>query len=89
MQASVLADKTTVPGVSLSVPLDKTIVFMDKITVLSDKIIVPNIYSRSFKVMKYKGKQELPLVGITNFCKRWKVREFSVFGSVFLERSNI
>jgi predicted nucleotidyltransferase len=39
--------------------------------------------------MKYKVKLELPLAVITNFCKRWKVNEFSVFGSVFLERGDI
>lgn len=33
--------------------------------------------------MKHKGKLELPLAAITNFCKRWKVKEFSIFGAVF------
>ena len=35
--------------------------------------------------MKYKGKLELPLAAITNFCKRWKVKEFSIFGSILRE----
>jgi len=32
--------------------------------------------------MKYKGKLELPLASIAEFCKHWKVKEFSIFGSI-------
>ncbi len=32
--------------------------------------------------MKIKPKLELPAEGIKNFCNRWKVKEFSLFGSV-------
>jgi predicted nucleotidyltransferase len=32
--------------------------------------------------MKNKGKLELPLAHIAEFCKHWKVKEFSIFGSI-------
>jgi len=35
--------------------------------------------------MKPKEKLRLPLTSITNFCKRWKVKEFSIFGSILRE----
>lgn len=35
--------------------------------------------------MKPKEKLRLPLAEITNFCKRWKVKEFSIFGSILRE----
>ena len=36
-------------------------------------------------MIKKKKKPALPLVGIADFCKRWKVKEFSVFGSILRE----
>ena len=35
--------------------------------------------------MNSKTKIKLPLAGIEDFCKRWKVKEFSVFGSILRE----
>jgi len=35
--------------------------------------------------MNSKNKKELPFAGIEDFCKRWKVREFSIFGSILRE----
>ncbi len=36
-------------------------------------------------MMKPKEKLRLPLAAIKNFCKRWKVKEFSIFGSILRE----
>jgi len=45
------------------------------------------IYNRSLKVLK-KIKPELPLSRIAVFCKRWKIKEFSIFGSILREDFN-
>jgi predicted nucleotidyltransferase len=35
--------------------------------------------------MNNKNRKELPVTGIEDFCKRWKVKEFSIFGSILRE----
>ena len=35
--------------------------------------------------MNRKQKLEMPLAAINDFCQRWKIKEFSVFGSVLRE----
>jgi len=35
--------------------------------------------------MNSKNKRKLPVTGIADFCKRWKVKEFSIFGSILRE----
>ncbi len=42
------------------------------------------IYKWSVK-MKRKRELEMPLETITGFCKRWKIKEFSIFGSILRE----
>jgi predicted nucleotidyltransferase len=35
--------------------------------------------------MTDKRQFEMPVASITDFCRRWKVKEFSIFGSVLRE----
>lgn len=35
--------------------------------------------------MKNKEQLQLPISMVDNFCQRWKIREFSIFGSVLRE----
>lgn len=38
--------------------------------------------------MKNKEQLQLPISMVDNFCQRWKIREFSIFGSVLREDFN-
>lgn len=35
--------------------------------------------------MKNKKQLQLPISMVDNFCRRWKIREFSIFGSALRE----
>jgi hypothetical protein len=35
--------------------------------------------------MTQKRKLEMPATAIADFCRRWKVKEFSIFGSILRE----
>lgn len=35
--------------------------------------------------MKNKKQLQLPILMVDNFCQRWKIREFSIFGSALRE----
>lgn len=35
--------------------------------------------------MNPKRKLNLPMAAINEFCRRWKIREFSIFGSILRE----
>ncbi|HLP46585.1 MAG TPA: hypothetical protein VK469_11585 [Candidatus Kapabacteria bacterium] len=35
--------------------------------------------------MKNKEQLQIPMPVVDNFCRRWKIREFSIFGSALRE----